>query len=77
MLITFLLTFIKLKKSELKNFVIYKILLKYFSSYNKIMKELFFEKNFNLSDSQLEKFESYYNIIFIKNQHSTSILSYH
>lgn len=27
------------------------------------MKELFFEKNFNLSDSQLEKFESYYNLL--------------
>ena len=27
------------------------------------MKELFFEKNFNLSDKQIEKFESYYNLL--------------
>ena len=27
------------------------------------MKELFLEKNFNLSDNQLEKFESYYNLL--------------
>ena len=27
------------------------------------MKELFLKKNFNLSDSQLEKFESYYNLL--------------